>query len=241
MTVSKDRIISRTNPRVKELVRLRDEPSAERFLIEGKHLCDMAYESGCLLEVYTTKEVDYPDVLVTEINDQVLEKIAFSRSPSGIVGVATHNIPTIKTDKILFVDRVQDPGNMGTLLRCAVAFGYKHVLLTPGTANPFGNKAVAASQGAIFALNIIPADDPMAALDALRGRGVTLIGSALRNAVPLKSLKLKDGPIALIVGNEGQGVDEKLLGVCDKVVKIEMDDIESLNVGVAGGILMYSL
>ena len=241
MIDSKDRIISKANPKVKALGKIKDSPCAESFLIEGKHLCDMAYEQRCLLEVYSLEEAPYPDVKNVLVNRDVLTKIAYSPSPSGMVGVARYLPNKPRGEKILFLDRVQDPGNVGTLLRTALSFGYKEVILSQGSANPFSPKVIAASQGAIFSLNVSVTNDPLTTLAALKGKGYRIYGSALRNAVPLSSMGRGEKPFVLILGNEGQGVDAKLLEVCSRVIKIEMEGIESLNVGVAGGILMYRL
>ena len=241
MTNTPDRITSKSNARIKELCKLKDHPSREGFLIEGKHLVDMAYESGALLEVFSITPVSYEGVAHTLVSCEVLQKLAFSPSPSGIMGLAKAPLRRGSSGKSLFLDRVQDPGNVGTLLRSALSFGYDRVLLTQGTASPFGYKVVAASQGAVFKLEIVEVADPLSALSQLRRQGETIIASALRNATPLREFPKPSRPFVLILGNEGRGVDEQILDVSDHVLKIEMEGIDSLNVGVAGGVLMYEL
>ena len=239
MTNSKDRITSRTNPRIKALLDIKKEPSAEAFLIEGKHLCDMALGAGCLKETFALEEMDYPNL--TLVSRDVLEKVASSFTPSGLIGVAKAPSYKHKSKKALALDRVQDPGNVGTLLRTALAFGYDEVFLTKGSASPYSFKTIASSQGALFGLEIHYGVEIDAMVKELKARGYSLYASALRNAKPLKEIAHPEGPFALIVGNEGQGISSSLLELSDTVVKIEMEGIESLNVGVAGGILMYQL
>ncbi|MCR5348282.1 MAG: RNA methyltransferase [Bacilli bacterium] len=239
MTNTKDRITSRSNPYVKELCALK--PSPERFLIEGRHLCDMAYQSGCLDEVLLVEGEGYEGVKATYVSPDVLGKVATSKTPSGIIGVAKAPTLHLPLGKILLLDRVQDPGNVGTLLRTASSFGYTHVYLSKGCASPFGSKAIAGSQGAIFTLNVHVDEDLLALASSYREKGIPVIASALREATPLRELPRPNLPFALVLGNEGQGIREKLLALSSVRVKIEMGTMESLNVGVAGGILMYSL
>lgn len=242
MTNSPIRITAKTNPRIKDLAKRKLSPSSSFFLIESKHLCDMAFEAGCLMETYALEDPHYEGVPCTLVGEEVLQKLAFSSTPSGIVGVAKQpDLPDVNFPKILFLDRVQDPGNVGTLLRTALAFDYHQVVFASGTASPFSPKVIAASQGAIFKLRIEEAKDPLSYINKKKGEGYLIYGSALRNATPLKSLPKNDKPFVLMVGNEGQGIDAKLLDLSSTNIKIEMDDIESLNVGVAGGILMYLL
>lgn len=242
MTNSPDRITSRTNPYVKELCALAASPAPERFLIEGKHLVDMAFEAGLLLETVSVEAVDYPGVKSTLVSQDVLGKIATSKTPSGILGVAC--APKAKggfASKALLLDRVQDPGNVGTILRSAASFGYATVYLSKGCANPYSPKVVAGSQGAIFRLDLRLNEDLCALSSSLKDGGVEVIASALKGAVPLKEYGKPQGPFALILGNEGQGIGADLLALSTSRVKIEIEGMESLNVGVAAGILMYCL
>lgn len=240
MTDSTLRITSKANARIKEVCKIKDHPSASLFAIEGKHLCDMAFESGCLLETFALEETSYPGVKNTLVNEEVLSKLAFSPSPSGIVGLAKVPVVKPKRNKALILDRVQDPGNVGTICRSALSFGYDQIYLTKGCASCFGYKAIASSQGAIFRLDLIDNQDGEALIRSLLNEGYDVIASCLHGATPLKEFAHKN-PFALILGNEGRGIDEKLLALSSSKVKIEMEGIDSLNVGVAAGILMYCL
>ena len=236
----KETITSKANPRVKELCATRDHPSPSSFLIEGKHMVDMAFERGLLDQVIASVPVDYPGVDVLSVSREVLEKIAPSKTPSGILGIA-HAGQEKKEGDYLLLDRVQDPGNVGTLLRSALSFGFKRIYVLPGTASPFSSKALASSQGAIFGLDIRLCKEGPSTLMSLSEKGVTVLGTSLRNAIPISSYRRGEGDIALLLGNEGRGVSEELLGLCSKNLYIEMKEMESLNVGVAGGIAMYLL
>ena len=236
----KETITSKANPRVKELCATRDHPSPSSFLIEGKHMVDMAFQRGLLDQVIASVPVDYPGVDTLSVSREVLEKIAPSKTPSGILGIAHAGLEKKEGDYLL-LDRVQDPGNVGTLLRSALSFGFKKVYVLPGTASPFSSKALASSQGAIFGLDIRLCKEGPSTLMSLSAKGVTVLGTSLRNAIPISSYHRGEGDIALLLGNEGRGVSEELLGLCSKNLYIEMKEMESLNVGVAGGIAMYLL
>ncbi len=235
-----EKITSKANPRVKELCALRDHPSASSFLIEGKHMVDMAFQRDLLDEVIACKDVSYPGTKVLMVSEEVLSKIAPSKTPSGILGIAHTKIEDHVGDYLL-LDRVQDPGNVGTLLRSAASFGFKNVYILPGTASPFGSKALASSQGAIFVLNVRICKDSKATLLELSSQGCPILGTSLRNAMPISTYHRPEGAIALLLGNEGQGVSDELLALCQTNLYIEMEEMESLNVGVAGGIAMYLL
>ena len=235
-----EKIVSKANARVKELCALRDHPSPTSFLIEGKHMVDMAYEHRVLDEVIACIPVSYPGIKTLSVSEEVLAKIASSKTPSGILGVA-HAPKSEAVGDALILDRVQDPGNVGTLLRSALSFGFKDIYFLPGTASPFSSKALASSQGAIFAVKIHMATDFKAVLFELSKQGCRVLGTSLRGALPISTYKRPDSKIALVLGNEGRGVSEEILSSCDEKLFIEMEEMESLNVGVAGGIAMYLL
>ena len=235
-----EKITSKANPRVKELCSLRDHPSPSRFLIEGKHMVDMAFLAGRLELVIASAKADYPGIPVLEVSEEVLGKIAPSKTPAGLLGVA--NASNLgRSGDYLLLDRIQDPGNVGTLLRSAASFGFRRVAVLPGTASPFSSKALASSQGAVFALDLILVKDGSSFVEGLKAKGVAVLGTSLREATPISSYLRPRGDIALILGNEGQGMSEELLSVTDENLYIEMEEMESLNVGVAGGIAMYLL
>ena len=234
------RITSKANPLVKRLCAL--SPSPRAFLVEGFHMVEEACRFGLLDEVISVKEVTYGKVPVTLVSEDVLRKISSMKNPEGILGVV--HLPSLEDilgEKVLVLDRVQDPGNVGTLLRTAISFGYKDIVFMDGTANPLGNKVLSASQGAIFQIRPRFFSSPLEALNFFSSRGYRVIASSLRDALPLKELPRDERPFALILGNEGKGVCGDFLQKADIKVRIEMDAMESLNVAIAGGILMYQL
>ena len=136
---------------------------------------------------------------------------------------------------------MQDPGNVGTLLRSAAAFGFDGVLLGPGCAAPFAPKTLRASMGAAGRLPVLVVSDLPAALMALRGRDVTCLAAALYHSRPLDEVGTDfPGGVCLVIGSEGQGLTDAAVAACDAAVRIPMTDlVESLNAGVAGSVLLW--
>ena len=234
------RITSKENAKVKEAFAAKNGKN-EYFLVDGFHLAEEAILGGYAVAVFSLKE--YPtDLPHYEVNEAILEKLSSVKNGEGIVTMCRRKeSQSPMGSKILFLDRVQDPGNVGTLLRTALAFGYRDVILSRGSASPYGNKALMASQGAIFQLNVhYLEDEGIACLKRLQKEGYSLFATALKDAIPLREAKKADR-FVLILGNEGQGISEEILALSDQRIRIEMGNIDSLNVGVAGGILMYLL
>ena len=139
----------------------------------------------------------------------------------------------------MILDRLQDPGNVGTLLRTASSFGFEDVVFLKGTCSPFNHKSVASSEGALFHCHL-HFEDGKALIKRLQEEGYRVFGSALRQATPLEKEDLRQEKVALILGNEGQGMSQELLPLTDKNLKISMEKMESLNVAMAGAILMHA-
>ena len=236
-------ILSKNNQKIKEACALKMKKvrlEKHLFLMEGIKNFDMALKYGKVKQVFTT--IGLPkikqDVEAYKVNDEVLRKLANSDNPEGIVFVCEQLEPRKdKKDyhKIVYLDQINDPGNLGTILRTAVAFDYDAVILSKSSVDLYNEKVIAASKGAIFLIDAYYDDIS----NYTEGRQV--IVSALDDAIPLSQLE-KPKDFVLVLGNESHGVSEEILKLANKVVKIEMNDnIDSLNVGVAGGILMNYL
>lgn len=233
-------ILSKNNSHIKDLGNLRKvDPSL--FLVEGYHLVEMAYEAKALVEVLALEDPHLDGVRTILTNRDIIEKLASSKNPEPIIGVCKKvENKVASSEKALLLDRVQDPGNVGTLLRTALAFGFRKVLSLEGSASFYNGKAIASSQGAIFKLELREGLKEAEAVSLLKQEGYFLLGSALEGGVPFEEI---DAPkkICLILGNEGQGMSDSLKKECDSLAYIPMSGIDSLNVGVAGGILMQYL
>ena len=252
-----DVITSRENPRIKRACALRDSEkqraAAGLFFAEGPKLC-LELARGCrAAELYATAPaLAHTPALaalgpaVVEITQPVAEKLAGTRSTQGVFALfetpATDPAPLLATARrILALEGVQDPGNVGTLLRSAAAFGFDAVLLGPGCAAPFSPKVLRASMGAAGRLPLGVCADLPAALGALRGRGVACLAAALYKARPLDAVGTQfPGGVCVVIGSEGQGLSQPTVQACSAAVRIPMTDrVESLNAGVAGSILLW--
>nr|WP_276906366.1 RNA methyltransferase [Faecalibaculum rodentium] len=179
--------------------------------------------------------------MAVECTAPVLNRLSLLDSGARLIGVASfpdQKLPE-KPDRVLLLDGVQDPGNLGTLIRSAVGFGIQLVLCSGDCADPFGPKALQSSQGSVFHVPVIRCR-LSAAVEELKTRMPVFAAALHHDSISLSSLRIS-GPWALVLGNEGQGIQEALINQCTETVYIEMDAFESLNVAVAGSILMYCL
>jgi TrmH family RNA methyltransferase len=234
-------ITSKDNSKIKEAYKAKDG-KGEKFLIEGFHLLEMALKAQAVETIFTLK--DYPSSVPTfQVTPEIIAKLSSTVSPEGIVALC-HKIPAKapSSPRLLFLDEVRDPGNVGTLLRTALAFGFEDVILSKGSAEAYSSKVLLASQGALFSLNLLESEKtPEEEVRSLKERGYRIIVTSLKASVPPEEIKTLDSPLALVLGNEAHGVAPAVLALADQSVRIPMGGIDSLNVAVAGGILLYLL
>lgn len=239
------RIDSPANETVKLLVRLhkkRERDERGLFLIEGAHLVQEAVSAGLLETVYCLEKADPGlDVETVYCSRRVLDKLSLQESGAKLIGLARKPVweGVLDQDRVLLLDDVQDPGNLGTLVRSACSFGCGAIVCSAGCADPYNPKTVQASQGAVFHIPVVRCDLAETIRELKKSRPV--YGAALHHdSIPLQKLGVPER-YGLVLGNEGQGIHEEILDLCTHVVHIEMDRFESLNVGVAGSILLYML
>lgn len=236
-----EEIKSKDNPLIKYIYKLKSNPFSKeekKFVIESEHLCEMAGEY--LLFVLTEKRLDekkFPNQYI--VSKQILEKLSEGKSSARIIGVCSYlKESDFLSKNILFLDDVQDPGNVGTIFRTALGFDFLTVISSSKTASKYNFKVIQSSQGAIFKLNL--KNGTIDTLKELKKNGYTLIGTALnKKTISLKDFRFnKKDKYAIILGNEGQGISKDILDCCDITLKIDIKNIESLNVAIAGAIIM---
>ncbi len=240
-------ITSLENKKVKDLVKLQKKKYRDltgTFMVEGEHLVIEADKASVLKEVIILegKDVSF-SVPCTYVTYEVMKKISNMDSVPDIIGVCTKSDKTdIVGDKILLLDDIQDPGNLGTIIRSAVAFNVSTIILSSLTVDLYNSKVLRATQGMLFHINIIRMDS-IDAINLLKNMGYKIYGTSVLNGVDVRSLSDKDiEKVCLIMGNEGNGVSTDILNMTDKNLYIKMnDEVESLNVGVACSILLYEL
>jgi len=210
------------------------------FLVEGLHLAVEAKKNNVLVEVLVREGTITEFEETTLLKQDLFDKLAGTVNSAGVMAVCRmHEAEIMAMDRLLLVDGVQDPGNLGTLIRSALAFGFDGIVLSENTVDVYNEKVVRATQGALFALPIIRRD-LVAYVKELQKANVQVYAAILNTAAkPLNAVSTVD-QMAFIVGNEGAGIRADLVATCNNSVEIEMNaTTESLNVGVAGSIIMY--
>lgn len=237
-------ITSLNNDHVKELAKLKEKKyrdSVNAFLVEGEHLVLEAYKTGLIKELILEKDRLFPiNVPTTYVTNDIIHKISCLESPSDVMAVVSKKEEDNIGEKILILDDIQDPGNLGTIIRSAVAFGIDTLVLSPNTVDLYNPKVIRSTQGMIFHLNIIirPLNE---FIENLKKDNYKILGTKVTSGIDVKESKTYSH-FALIMGNEGSGVKEEILDSCDECLYIKMnEECESLNVGVATSILLYEL
>lgn len=219
--------------------------------MEGFHLVEEALrQDGLVLELLVSSGVSVPeewlkgDYDVFEISTEISHLISETMTEQGVFAVVATSEPDMMLlygKKLLLVDAVQDPGNVGTLIRTADAAGYDCVVLGKGSADLYNPKVIRSTQGSHFHIPVIQADlfDWIANLEE---EGVPVIGAVLDDQAKSLNDMTKRDTLALMVGNEGNGISPELQDRLSEKVYIPIyGDSESLNVTVAAGILLYGL
>ncbi len=235
-------ISSKQNSKIKDLLSLYKSNIREKerkFIVEGFHLLEMALINNKVEAIFTLKEINSIPENIPQyiINEDILNKISLLKNSQGVLAVVSFNEEKpISSNKVLYLDDVSDPGNLGTILRTALAFSYKDIIVSKNTCSIYNEKVIQASQGAIFKLNIIKKDYTY--LKELKD--YLVIATEIKGSITLDELVKKD-KFVLVLGNESHGVRNEILSLSDIRLRIDIKDIESLNVAIAGAILMYEL
>jgi len=236
-------ISSKENPKFKGWLKLKQKKFRkleQLFLVEGEHLVTEAVKANLVVDVLLCEGVDFDyEGSVTYLSKPLFEKLASTITSAGMMAVCrVEEKEIVAHERLLLVDGVQDPGNLGTLIRSALAFSFDGVVVSETTVDIYNDKVVRATQGAMFHLPIKIANLGHY-IFGLHKIGVDVYGAHLNTDAE----KMEEIPIsksmAFVVGNEGAGISTAILEACTGSVMIAMSDaVESLNVGVAGSILM---
>ena len=238
-------ISSKQNTKIKEIGKLISDNSYRKerkeFVIEGFHLLEMALEDRLVKAIFSLEPLKNIDEKITNyiVSEDILKKISTQKNPQGVVAICSmRKEKEISHNNVLYLDGVSDPGNLGTLLRTALAFSFKDVILSKGSVSLYNEKTISSSQGAIFRLNIISGDEQN--LINLKEKGYKILATEIKGSVELKNIKKSDKQV-LILGNEAHGVNEKILNLADERIRIDINEIESLNVAICGAMMMHYL
>lgn len=233
-------ITSRNNERVKFACSLKTNENRKKyqmFLAETFKSLEMALAADAVVEVFALQYLDIPENIPQNIvNEDVLKKISNNVNPEGVVFIAKmQESKVIDPKKILYLDEINDPGNMGTLLRTALAFDYDLIITSEKCVSIYNEKVVNASKGAIFKMPVVKDS-----LKNYKGSHQILVSNLSKNAIPLDEIKAPE-KFVLVLGNESHGVSKEIRQLADVEIIIPIKNIDSLNVAVAGGILMNKI
>lgn len=260
---SMHQITSTKNPLIKEIKSLHRKKGRMKnnaFIIEGVKIINEAMEND-----YPIENILYTDQLLKNnegedflkklegfyspiyVSENIFKEISDTENPQGILAVAQLRYRT--TDEInsnaypflLYLDEVQDPGNMGTIIRTADAFNIDGIIISEGCVDPYNPKVVRATMGSIFRTPLYYTSNGLEELKALKDKGMKVYSTSLEGSIPIYQADYIGGQI-LVIGNESKGVKEDIQQMSDILIKIPMPGkAESLNAGVAASIIMYEV
>ncbi len=236
----------------KKLVTMRKErEKTGEFIIEGFHLVEEALKNkDQIIQLIVREGVDLPllwdidNLVIITVTDSIAKEISETETSQGVFAHCKQQTVS-ETDmtnwrKVLLIDAVQDPGNIGTMIRTADAAGMDAVILGKGTVDAYNPKTVRAAQGSHFHIPVVRGD-LLEWIERLQDKDIPVYGTALENAIPYTDVKSSD-EFAVILGNEGSGIHPQLLDKTNQNLIIPiLGQAESLNVAVAAGILLYQL
>lgn len=226
------------------------------FLCDGEHMAGEALtvcpervrtlfvEKGCEERFATLLAKSPAGAEVYTVPGNVMAAISQVKTPQGIAAVVElpGSVPlNEQTGRLMLLENLQDPGNVGTILRTLDAAGFSGCVLTPGCADPFAPKALRATMGSALRIPITFAEDTVSAVDALNARGYATIAAAL-DGEPFYEREALGEKVCVLIGNEGQGLTREAQTACTHRYKLPMrGGSESLNAGIAAAVMMYDL
>jgi len=255
------KITSPSNPKIKQALDIKNKRSKYKnivFIIEGPHLIEAAMASGSRIKkvffasAFESKkdgrkllrQISESTAELYQTTEQILNKLADTETPQGIIAIASYEIKKLEeitfkqAPLIVAVDGVQEPGNLGTIIRTADAAGADAVIILKGTCDAFVQKTIRATAGSIFNIPVIYSDTDNL-LHWLKTTGITLAATALDSDKSIFETNLKN-PSAFVFGNEAHGVSSEIKKRADLILKIPIfGKAESLNVSASAAVCLY--
>ena len=244
-------IRSQQNAMVKNYQKLqtsKGRKKAEAYMVEGEHLVEEAIQSNISIQrlvvsegtihLYEKWTKSYSTMFVSK---EVFEKLSMTQTNQGILAIVPLEkkpLVEVPQGRYLLADAVQDPGNLGTIIRTADAFNFDCIILGKGTTSLYGQKVIRSTQGSNFHIDCFDNIDLVELIDEMNE--FNIFATSLKADKYIEQLDNITGKVAVVFGNEGAGVSEKILSKVNNLLKISMPGrAESLNVSVAAGIVMH--
>ena len=218
---------------LKKLLTKKEREKTKTFLIEGKNIIEEAKKHNKIL-TYITDDLNKVEDNIFYVDKKLKESLSSLKNSNEDIALVKYlDIKKVSTDTILLIDDVRDPSNLGTILRTALAFNIKDVVLSLNTVDLYNPKVLRASEGAIFSLNILR-EDLIGFISKHKDYKVLSTSLKANDLKPLKTNKKM-----IVIGNEGKGVSEEILKISDDYLKIPIKNIDSLNVAIATSIILF--
>ena len=212
------------NSKIKELKKLslkKYRDKTKMFLVEGEHLIIEAYKAGYLDELLFEEGYEYNlDTKINYVSKNVMQYLSSLDTPSKMMGVCIKKDGKVNGKRILMLDDIQDPGNLGTIIRTLDSAGIKQIILSKGTVDVYSSKVVRSTMGAIFRVNIIEAENLKNAISSIKEHGYQVMATSLQGAKSIYDVNYKK--VGIIIGNEANGVSKEILNLADQKIKIPM-------------------
>ena len=253
-----EQINSKSNTRIKEVKKLlerKNRNKEKKFLVEGFRFLDEALKSKYKLQYIMVDEAlaqkweefklkfnDKINCDVLLVESKLFRELCETQTPQGVLGVVEYleEKLEVKDGVYILLDKIQDPGNMGTIIRSVHACGFNGIITTKGTVDIYNGKTLRSTMGSVFRVPVIE-DCDSNMIDELKNKGFKFIVSTLEDSVDFYDSNLKDN-IVIVIGNEGNGVSQEVMDIADIKVRIPMPGgSESLNAGVAASVMMYEV
>lgn len=231
-------IESINNERVKQFAKLDQKKYRnleKMFIVEGEHLVEEAKKRNLIVEIFAT--IPYENA--TLVSEAVMSKLSHLTTPPKVLAVVHMQNNSAIKGNIIILDGIQDPGNLGTIIRSAVAFGIDTIVMSNDTVDLYNIKTIRSSEGMIFNINFVKGD-LKEIIDSIKD-DYLILTTDVKNGKNIKQINI-DRPYAIIMGNEGNGVKEEIASLSNETIYIPMnDECESLNVAIATSIILYEL
>ena len=240
-------ISSRDNETIKEIIKLKEKKyRKDKFIVEGIKMVAEAIKENTKIELIairesTTVDFDISQYRTIEVSEKIFKELTDVETPQGILAVVKKNIQTgidYSADYIIALDGLQDPGNLGTIMRTADSANLKQIIVSKNTVDAYSPKVVRATMGAIYRVNIIEVENLPETLKELNKNGFETVTTSLATDKSIYDLSYSKKVV--IIGNEANGVSQEVQNISNYKVKIPMmGKTESLNASVAASIMIY--
>ena len=232
------KITSIQNDNVKYWVSLKNKKIRDKernFIVEGDHLIEEARKNNLIKYIISCVDED-ADFYVTK---EIMEKISDQKSISYNAAVVKFIPENSVNGNVIILDNLQDPGNLGTIIRSSVAFNIDTIIISDTSVDLYNPKVVRATEGMIFNLNIIRRNLEEI-IPVLKNLGYKIVGTDVNEGTDVRNISKEN--VAIVIGNEGSGMSENIKELCDEFINIRINkSCESLNAGVAASIIMYEV